>query len=64
MTTSELMTLINLATKDLKEVVCTYHFHKDEGQYLPKCCTKNAIKRRIVQLRADLLELAKELDEE
>lgn len=64
MTTNELMTLINFASKDLKEAVYTYRFHTDEGQAPPQNCTKTAIKRRITQLRADLLELAKELDEE
>ncbi len=65
MTTNEYMQLINLASKDLKEAVYTYLSESKKGRYMvPKNCTKAAIKRRITQLRADLLELAKELNEE
>lgn len=65
MTISELTTLITLATKDLKEAVCTYQSERKKGySYIPKSCTKTAIKRRITQIRTDLLELEQELDAE
>lgn len=58
MTTNDWMTLIDLAFKDLKESVYTYLSESEKGYcYVPKSCTKTAIKRRITQLRADLLEL-------
>lgn len=64
MTTNELMHLIDLATKDLKEAVYTYQSESKKGyDFVPKSCTKTAIKRRIMQLRTDLLDLEKELNE-
>lgn len=65
MTTNEYMQLINLATKDLKEAVNTYLSESKKGRdMVPKSCTKSAIKRRITQLRADLLVLEEELNGE
>lgn len=65
MTVNEMMQLVNLAAKDLKEAVNTYLSESQKGRYcVPRHCTKAAINRRITQLRTDLLELEKELNEQ
>lgn len=65
MTVNDRMYLIDLATKDLKEAVYTYLSESKKGYDLvPKSCTQTAIKRRITQLRIDLKELEKEIDNE
>lgn len=65
MTVNDRLQLIDLAAKDLKEAVRTYLIKSREGyQDVPKSCLPTAIKRRITQLRIDLKELEKEIDEE
>jgi hypothetical protein len=67
MTNLEWMKLLTLAVKDLKEAVEVYEKAKSEnrrtyaGYDVPKHCSKEAIKRRIKQIRQDLLELEKGL---
>lgn len=61
------MKLLTLAAKDLDDAVKVYEKAKAENKYVyarcdvPKHCSKEAIKRRITQLRQDLLLLEKGL---
>lgn len=61
------MHMIALATKDLLDAVKTLEKAKKErggraySWDVPRHCTKEAIKRRITQIRQDLLLLEKEL---
>lgn len=63
MTNLEWMKLLTLAVKDLKEAVEVYEKAKSEnrctytGYDVPKHCSKEALKRRIKQIRQDLLQL-------
>lgn len=68
MTNLDRMKMLALAVKDLEEAVKTYEKIKAEhggkitfSLYLPRPVTKEAIKRRITQIRQDLLLLEKEL---
>lgn len=67
MTNLEWMKLMTLAMKDLKEAVEVYEKAKVEGRRVwsgydvPKHCSKEAIERRITQIRQDLLQLEKGL---
>jgi transcription initiation factor IIE alpha subunit len=68
MTNLDRMKMLALATKDLEDAVKAYEKIKAEhgghitySLYLPKPYTKEAIKRRITQIRQDLLLLEKEL---
>lgn len=54
------MTLIKLAVRDLDEAVT---FYTPVWNECAKWCTEEAIKRRIVTIRADLKALEKELHE-
>ena len=59
--------LLTLAVKDLKEAVEVYENAKSEnrctyaGYDVPRHCSKESIKRRIVQIRQDLLMIEKGL---
>lgn len=61
------MKLLMLAVKDLYDAVNVYEKAKAEnrwvraGNEVPMHCSKNAIKRRIAQMRQDLLLLEKGL---
>lgn len=65
MTNVDHMKLIVLETKDLEEAVNAYEKAKSERKYtyeyvdVPRCHSKEAVKRRITQLRQDLLMLKK-----
>lgn len=67
MTILDRMKILTLASKDLNEAVKVYEDAKAEGKYVyagrsvPMHCSKEAIKRRIKQMRQDLLLLEKEL---
>ena len=67
MTNPDRMKLLTLAAKDLKEAVDVYEEAKSKnrctyaGYNVPKHCSKEAIKRRITQIRQDLLQLEKGL---
>lgn len=67
MKTTDRMKLVYLAMNDLSEAVKLYEKEAEkfgERRWLfniPRCCTKEAIKRRITQIRQDLLLLEKEL---
>lgn len=64
MTIKDRMQLINLATKGLDGAVKTHLTEKIKGySWIPKQCTRTAIKRRIMQLRIDLHELEREIDQ-
>ena len=60
------MKLIKLCVKDLDEAVCAYEGSRMKNPNtvdylwgLPKYHTRESIRRRIVQLRQDLLQLGK-----
>lgn len=67
MTNLDRMKLLMLETKDLDEAVKVYEKAKAENKFVyagyavPMHCSKEAIKRRIAQMRQDLLILGKEL---
>ena len=67
MTTLDRMKMLALAAKDLEEAVQVYEKAKaDKGSPVyvwdvPRHCTREAIKRRITQIRQDLLALEREL---
>lgn len=67
MTNVDNMELIVLGTKDLEEAVSAYEKAKSERKYtyeyvdVPRYHSKRAIKRRITQLRQDLLMLGEGL---
>lgn len=67
MTILDRMKLLTLAAKDLNDAVSVYGKAKAEVKYVwvgrdvPMHCSKEAIKRRITQMRQDLLLLEKEL---
>ena len=67
MTNLDRMKMLMLAAKDLYEAVKVYEKVKAEDHHtyagcnIPMHCTKEAIKRRITQMRTDLLLLGKEL---
>ena len=67
MTILDRMKLLTLAAKDLNDAVNVYGKAKAEDKYVyagctvPMHCSKEAIKRRITQMRQDLLLLEKEL---
>jgi hypothetical protein len=67
MTIIDRMKMLTLASKDLNEAVKVYADAKAERKYVyagcavPLHCSKEAIKRRITQMRQDLLLLEKEL---
>lgn len=67
MTNSERMKMLMLAVKDLNEAVGVYEKVKAEdknvwgGINVPKHYSKEAIKRRITQIRQDLLILGEGL---
>ena len=67
MTNLDRMKMLALAVKDLDEAVKVYEKVKAEDHYtcagcnIPMHCTKESIKRRITQIRQDLLLLEKEL---
>lgn len=69
MTDRDRMALVNLAVKDLNDAVNEYVKAKKEsgnrtpypGYDVPMHCSKESIKRRIKQLRQDLLLLEKGL---
>lgn len=54
----ERMRLINLAVRDLTDAVGSFTVVYGECE---KWCSENAIRRRIVQIRADLKKLDEEL---
>ena len=63
------MDMIKLGVKDLEEAVCAYEYARKKnpniGDYqwgLPDYHTREAINRKIVQLRQDLLLLMKEYE--
>ena len=63
------MKLIKLGVKDLEEAVCAYEYARENNPNtwdylwgLPDYHTREAIYRRIVQLRQDLLQLGKEFE--
>ena len=65
------MDMIKLGVKDLEEAVCAYEYARkknpDTWDYLfglPDYHTRESIYRRIVQLRQDLLQLGKEIENE
>ena len=65
------MDLIKLHVKDLEEAVCAYEYAREKnpntGDYLlelPNYHKRESIYRRIVQLRQDLLQLGKEIENE
>ena len=67
MTILDRMKMLSLAAKDLNDAVTVYGKAKAENKYVcagytvPMHCSKEAIKRRITQMRQDLLLLEKEL---
>ena len=68
MTNLDWMKLIQLAVKDLDAAVKVYEKAKAEnrgvayaGYEVPMHCSKEAIKRRITQIRQDLLQMEKGL---
>ena len=67
MTNLERMKMLTLAAKDLDEAVKVYDKvkakdgHTYAGYNISMHCTKEAIRRRITQMRQDLLLLGKEL---
>lgn len=67
MTILDRMKLLTLTAKDLNDAVTVYGNAKAEVKYgqvwrdVPMHCSKEAIKRRITQMRQDLLLLEKEL---
>ena len=65
MTNLDRMNLISLTMKSLAEAVRVYETEKKEqGGFtfnIEKHCSKEAIKRRVTQIRQDLLLLEKEL---
>ena len=67
MTILDRMKMLTLASKDLGEAVKVYADEKAKSKYVyagysvPMHCSKEAIKRRIKQMRQDLLLLEKEL---
>lgn len=67
MTNLDRMKMLALAVKDLEDAVKTYEKAKtDKGSPVyvwdvPRHCTKEAIKRRITQIRQDLLMLERSL---
>lgn len=67
MTNLDRMKLLTLGMKDLDDAVKVYEKAKAEGSYVyagygvPMHCCKEAIKRRITQMRQDLLLLEKGL---
>ena len=63
------MDMIKLGVKDLEEAVCAYEYARkknpntlDDLWGLPDYHTREAINRKIVQLRQDLLLLMKEYE--
>lgn len=67
MTILDRMKMLTLASKELGEAVKVYADAKAEDKYVyagcsvPMHCSKEAIKRRIKQMRQDLLLVEKEL---
>ena len=67
MTNLDRMKMLTLAIKDLDEAVKVYEKVKAKdrrtyaGYNIPMHCTKESIKRRITQMRQDLLLLEKEM---
>lgn len=67
MTNVDYVKLIVLETNELEEAVSAYEKAKPERKYtyeyvdVPRCHSKEAVKRRITQLRQDLLMLGEGL---
>lgn len=67
MTNLDRMKMLTLAMKDLDDAVKVYEKARADGSYVyagcavPMHCGKEAIKRRITQMRQDLLLLEKGL---
>lgn len=67
MKTVDRMQMLSLAVDDLSEAVNVYAKAKEDtgyawaGNVVPLHCSKKSIKRRITQIRQDLLMLEKEL---